>query len=259
VLVVEDNQVNQLVATGMLVNLGCTVDLAADGIEAVERLGRPHDYAAVLMDCRMPRMDGFDATRQVRRQEPDGRRVPIIAMTASALEGERERCLAAGMDDYLTKPVGPAELERVLREWVQLAGPPAAGAAPEPGRRPKAGPGDAHVLDRDRVEMLDGLVKDGVSFFERTAASFMGRVGSQLMAIREAVDRDNAMSLLTSAHQLKGSALNLGLPRVASAAEKLEALGIAGHTEGAEPLLVELTGEIGVAVAALQRATTARG
>ncbi|MCW2773315.1 MAG: barA 1 [Nocardioides sp.] len=260
VLVVEDNQVNQLVATGMLENLGYTVDLAADGVEAVERLTRPHDYAAVLMDCRMPRMDGFDATRQVRRREPVGRRVPIIAMTASALEGERERCLAAGMDDYLAKPVDAAELERVVREWVQPAGvPEAAGSPPGPAPRPKAAAHDALVLDQARITMLDGLVKDGVSFFERTAASFMGRVGSQLMAIREAVDRNNAMSLLTSAHQLKGSALNLGLPRVAAAAAKLEALGIAGHTEGARPMLTELIDEIEVAVAALQRATAARG
>ena len=117
-LVVEDNPVNQLVATGLLENMGCTVDVADDGIEAVERLTGAHPYAAVLMDCRMPRMDGYDATREVRRLEADGRRVPIIAMTASALEGERERCLAVGMDDFLTKPVDAAELERVIREWV---------------------------------------------------------------------------------------------------------------------------------------------
>jgi two-component system sensor histidine kinase/response regulator len=269
VLVVEDNQVNQLVATGMLENLGCTVDLAADGIEAVELLTRPHDYAAVLMDCRMPRLDGFDATREVRRREPVGRRVPIIAMTASALEGERERCLAAGMDDYLTKPVDTAELERVMREWVQSAGPAPAGRGErvDPPARTGAAAApvtvtattDDQVLDRERMAMLDGLVKDGVSFFERTAASFLGRVGSQLVAIREAVDRRNAMSLLTSAHQLKGSALNLGLPRVAEAAAQLEALGIAGHTDGAEPFLADLTREIEVAVAALQRATARRG
>jgi HPt (histidine-containing phosphotransfer) domain-containing protein len=111
------------------------------------------------------------------------------------------------------------------------------------------------VLDPDRIAMLDELRKDGVSFFERTAASFMGRVGNQLVAIREAVDRRNAMSLLTSAHQLKGSALNLGLPRVAAAAQQLESLGIAGTTEGSEPLLRELTAEVEIAVAALQRAT----
>jgi HPt (histidine-containing phosphotransfer) domain-containing protein len=104
--------------------------------------------------------------------------------------------------------------------------------------------------------MLDGLVKDGVSFFERTAASFLGRVGSQLVAIRDAVDRQDPMALLTSAHQLKGSALNLGLPRVGAAAAALESLGIDGRTDGAGALLDELTREVERAVAALQRATT---
>ena len=279
-LVVEDNRVNQLVAAGILENLGCTVDVAEDGIAAVELLTRPHDYAVVLMDCRMPRLDGFDATRQVREREPVGRRVPIIAMTASALEGERERCLEAGMDDYLTKPVDAAAMERALRSWVEpAAAPPAApapaaapaGADPGAGGGPTdAGPtgaddapapsppveGERGVLDPDRIAMLDDLRKDGVSFFERTAASFMGRVGDQLVAIREAVERDSAMSLLTSAHQLKGSALNLGLPRVAEAARRLEELGIAGTTEGAGPMLVDLNAEVELAVAALQRATT---
>ena len=270
-LVVEDNRVNQLVAAGILENLGCTVDVAEDGLAAVELLTRPHDYAVVLMDCRMPRLDGFDATRQVRKEEPVGRRVPIIAMTASALEGERERCLAAGMDDYLTKPVDARELERVLRDWVQpgepVAPPPATDADPapaataEPVGEPVPLPRtdlDRGVLDPDRVAMLADLRKDGVSFFERTAASFMGRVGNQLVAIRDAVERDSAMSLLTSAHQLKGSALNLGLPRVAAAAKKLEELGIAGTTEGAGPMLADLNAEVELAVAALQRATTDR-
>ncbi|GAB3198967.1 hypothetical protein GCM10027062_14530 [Nocardioides hungaricus] len=249
VLVVEDNRVNQLVATGILESLGCTVDVADDGIAAVNLLSRPHDYAVVLMDCRMPRLDGFDATRRVRRHEPIGRRVPIIAMTASALEGERERCLAAGMDDYLPKPVDAAELERVLREWVQPAGGP-----PSPAPEPVSEPAD-DVLDIERTEMLDGLVKDGVSFFQRTATSFINRIPAQLVAIREAMDRDNANSLLTSAHLVKGSALNLGLPRVARSAQALESLGIAGTTEGSEPLLAELHAEVELAVEALERAT----
>ena len=257
VLVVEDNRVNQLVATGILEHLGCTVDLAVDGVGAVERLTGQHEYAVVLMDCRMPRMDGFDATRRVREQEPVGRRVPIIAMTASALEGERERCLASGMDDYLTKPIDAAELERVLREWVGAPVDLTPEPVVEPVPAPRASP-DRGVLDPDRVAMLDELRKDGVSFFERTAASFMGRVGNQLVSIRDAVDRDSASSLLTSAHQLKGSALNLGLPRVAAAAQKLESLGIAGTTEGSGPLLRDLTAEVEIAVAALQRATTGR-
>ncbi len=249
VLVVEDNEINQMVAAGLLQNLGCTVDVAGDGLEAVELLTRPHEYAAVLMDCRMPRLDGFDATRQVRRREPVGRRVPIIAMTASAMEGERERCLASGMDDYLTKPVEPAELERVIREW-------ALPAEEETATAESDGDPEEGVLDTERIAMLDGLRKDGVSFFERTAASFMGRVGDQLMAIRAAIARGDAMGLLTSAHQLKGSGLNLGLPRVAEAAQALETLGIEGRTDGADPLLTHLTAEVEIAVAALQRATT---
>ena len=243
VLVAEDNEVNQLVAAGLLGNLGCTVDVVADGVEAVELLSRPHGYAAVLMDCRMPRLDGFDATRQVRRHEPEGRRVPIIALTASAMEGERERCLAAGMDDYLTKPVDATELERVVREWALPRADTDADAA-------------LPVLDAERIAMLEDLRKDGISFFERSAATFMGLVGNQLVAVRDAVDRADAMALLTAAHQLKGSALNLGLPRVADASARLEALGIEGHLTRAESLFVELTGEVERAVAALQQATT---
>jgi PAS domain S-box-containing protein len=258
VLVVEDNPVNQMVATGLLENLGCSVDVADDGVAAVERLSGPHGYAVVLMDCRMPRLDGFDATRQIRAQEPSGQRVPIIAMTASALEGERERCLEAGMDDYLTKPVDAAEVERALRTWADL---PVAPVAEQPVRRepPPEAAAVIGVLDPDRVRMLEGLVKDGTSFFERTAASFMGRVGDQLVAIRAAVERRNANALLTSSHQLKGSALNLGLPRVAAAAARLEALGTAGRTDGAEGMLDDLTAEVDVAVSALQQATAKGG
>src|SRR6478735_1488191 len=187
VLVVEDNQVNQLVATGLLENLGCEVEVAADGIEAVDRLAGEHGFAAVLMDCRMPRLDGFDATRAVRAREAksDGRRVPIIAMTASALEGERERCLAAGMDDFLTKPVNGTELERVVRRWTgtRLSERRTTGRTSTEDEPVATRP----VLDPDRVRMLHELKKDGISFFERTAASFISRVGDQVVAIRDAV------------------------------------------------------------------------
>jgi CheY-like chemotaxis protein len=205
------------------------------------------------MDCRMPRLDGFDATRQIRALEPAGRRVPIIAMTASALEGERERCLEAGMDDYLTKPVDAREVERALRTWADLTVDP---GTEEPTPREVAVDEAAAigVLDAERVLMLEGLVKDGTSFFERTAASFMGRIGDQVLAIREALERRNANSLLTSAHQLKGSALNLGLPRVAAAAARLEALGIAGRTDATDGMLDDLSAEVVIAVSALQQA-----
>ncbi|GAB3793439.1 response regulator [Nocardioides ungokensis] len=259
VLVVEDNQVNQMVATGLLETLGCEVEVVTDGAEAVQRLADEHDFDVVLMDCRMPRLDGFDATRAIRAQEPEGRRVPIIAMTASALEGERERCLAAGMDDFLSKPVNANDLERVVRRWTGARHAEPEDAMTEPQAAPDAAPEPdvpaPAALDLDRARMLHELKKDGISFFERTAASFMSRVDDQVLAIRGAVAAGDASALQQSAHQLKGSALNLGLPLVGATAARLEALGDAGTTAGAEDLLAELVREVDRAVAALQEAT----
>ena len=116
-LVVEDNVINQEVARGIAAKLGYTCDVVGDGIEALEALER-RGYGAVLMDCRMPNMDGFQATEEVRRREAGRRHVPIIAMTAGALREDRERCIDAGMDDYLTKPVKLRQLEAVLERWI---------------------------------------------------------------------------------------------------------------------------------------------
>jgi signal transduction histidine kinase/CheY-like chemotaxis protein len=121
VLVVEDNPVNQRVAARMLENLGITsIDLVANGVEATEAT-RHIEYDLILMDCQMPEMDGYEATRLIRLREDGRQRVPIVAMTAGAMAGDRERCFAAGMDDYLSKPVRIAELELSLMRWLQQA------------------------------------------------------------------------------------------------------------------------------------------
>ena len=127
VLVAEDNHVNQLVAVGMLGHLGYTTEVAGNGLEAVAALDRAC-FAAVLMDCQMPQMDGYVATRQIRDRERDGRRIPIIAMTASASATERDRCLSAGMDDFITKPVDPQILSSTLSRWIPS--PPTDSARP---------------------------------------------------------------------------------------------------------------------------------
>jgi two-component system sensor histidine kinase/response regulator len=120
VLVVEDNHVNQLVAVGILEYLGYTTEVAGNGLEALVSLART-PFAAVLMDCQMPEMDGFAATTEIRRIERNGVRVPVIAMTAGVTEGERERCFSAGMDDFVAKPVSPEELGATLARWISTS------------------------------------------------------------------------------------------------------------------------------------------
>jgi CheY-like chemotaxis protein len=119
ILVVEDNAANLKVAVRMVERLGHRADVAANGREAVSALDGVL-YDAVLMDCQMPEMDGYEATRKIRMNEPGGRRVPIIAMTAAALPRDRERCLAAGMDDYISKPVRLHIVAAVLERWIAV-------------------------------------------------------------------------------------------------------------------------------------------
>jgi CheY-like chemotaxis protein len=127
VLLVEDNLINQKVALHQLSRLGYAAHVASNGEEALKAAAL-HDYALVLMDCQMPLLDGFEATRRIRDAErASGRRLPVVAMTANAAEGDRERCLAAGMDDYLPKPIARAALAAMLQRYVPL--PLQAGAA----------------------------------------------------------------------------------------------------------------------------------
>jgi two-component system, sensor histidine kinase len=119
VLLVEDNIVNQTVTKGMLQRFGVTVDTASDGEQAF-RLHAGQQYDVILMDCQMPTMDGFETTRRLRKKEEQeqARHTPIIALTANAMEGDRERCIAAGMDDYLAKPINREALVRCLQRWL---------------------------------------------------------------------------------------------------------------------------------------------
>jgi CheY-like chemotaxis protein len=147
VLVAEDNPINQLLAVRMLEKLGYNADVAGDGREALAALAQT-TYAAVLMDCQMPELDGYDATREIRRRERDSdQHLPIIAMTAHSMPGDREKCLAAGMDDYISKPIRASALRETLERNLPAAtGTPASETAPA-GGRPQTQPSGGESAD----------------------------------------------------------------------------------------------------------------
>ncbi|QIG44129.1 response regulator [Nocardioides anomalus] len=214
VLVVEDNAINQLVAEGMLRRLGYDVTLAGNGSAAVAWVAaEPDRFDAILMDCQMPVMDGFDATRAIRAQEDDGRHTPIIAMTAAALTEEREQCFAAGMDDFLTKPVDPARLEATLARWVPR-------------------PSVAEPADRDHVaSRLGELRAMGLepALLVQLVGAYDDVVRDSLVAVRDAVRVADHAEVARQAHALRGAASNLGLAGLVELCRAVEAAAGAGE------------------------------
>jgi PAS domain S-box-containing protein len=245
ILLVEDNPVNRMVAVGMLQALGHETDSAEDGIVALGLL-QEHRYDAVLLDVQMPRMDGYATARAIREGErhSGAPRLPIIALTAAAIDGERERCLQAGMDDFLTKPLAPNGLSAALRRWL--------GGTDEGDRRWTAdvdrsaatlAPVEAEQpphLDLDRLRMLRDLVPGSTAYLDRALDNFLRNSAAAEETLRRAVADGDARAVGFHAHTLKGSAANLGLAQVAEVAELLQRIGDSRDLEGAEVLLTQL-------------------
>jgi PAS domain S-box-containing protein len=236
VLVVEDNPVNQKVAARMLENIGCRVDVAADGREALDLLSRlPYDV--VFMDCMMPEMDGYDATAAIRRIPGPRSRTPVVAMTANAMQGDRERCLSAGMDDYISKPVRAEKLRAAVERWTgRRQGPRSLTPPPAPvGRIPV----DLATLDR-----LGGLQPEGgtdiiVEFIE----IFLTDLPARRAAIREAVASGNGAAVATAAHALKGSSAYMGAEELHRLCQDLEVAGLKDDHRAAGSIMVALDAE----------------
>jgi two-component system sensor histidine kinase/response regulator len=227
VLLVEDNSVNQLVALGQLQRLGHECVVASAGGAALD-LVRTEVFDLVLMDCQMPDMDGYEATRQIRRMDGAAGRVPVIAITAHALPGEREKCLAAGMNDYLAKPVSLEQLGAVIRLWASKRSESQT-AEPDPAME-----GDEHhVLDRERVSSFLAITRTQSGFLDGLVKTFRQDVPSRLDALRAAASNGDAEDLALAAHALKSSSGTVGAKRMYAVAATLERDAIDGRLDGA--------------------------
>jgi len=229
ILLAEDNVVNQKVAVRQLQKLGYRADAVANGREAVEALGRI-TYDLVLMDCQMPEMDGYEATAEIRRREGAARHTPIVAMTANALEGDREKCLAAGMDDYVSKPVRPEELAAVLERLLasEASGVRPAGATPEEVSPPVDVERMRQAMGDDPEEVADIL---GV---------YLEQMSESLGKLAAAVESGDAAAVEMVAHNCVGASANCGMSAVVGPLRELERMGRENRLAGAGRLRAQV-------------------
>lgn len=240
ILLAEDDHVNQVLATRLLERDGHAVDLAANGREAVER--SRDGYDVILMDVQMPVLSGLEATARIRAREAEGGpRTPIVALTANAMDGDRERCLAAGMDGYVPKPLDPALLRQAIADallaeapWRGAAGP--AATASVPSAHDEAAP-------FDRARALQRLGGDSVLLIELSAL-FLAESPGLFEAVTSALDRADAAALERAAHTVKSAAGTLAAGGVAAAASVLEAIGRGGDLGDAPAAVAALLAEV---------------
>ena len=225
ILLAEDNLVNQILTVKILKNRGHQVTLAANGREAVAAFQKD-DFDLILMDIQMPEMDGFEATSTIRKLMYEKRNregqiaaIPIVAMTAHAMKGDREKCLAAGMDNYVSKPINPEELFRVIKEVVQTRNEQKKKSARNPEAHEPLSP-KTFDLDQAREATLDDE-----EIFQEITSLFLEGLPDHLDKIKKAIAANDAPALNQAAHSLKGSVGNFGAPKAYEKAYRFELLG----------------------------------
>ncbi|WUR15003.1 response regulator [[Empedobacter] haloabium] len=256
VLLAEDNPVNVEVASAMLESLGLDVARACNGEEALAAV-RQGEFDLVLMDCQMPVMDGMAATAEIRRYEQQqgrARQLPVIAITANALQGDRETCLAAGMDDYLSKPFTQQNLSDTLARWVALPraatvhhadpvpvpAPPAPASAAPPIESPVAG----GAINRRALDAIRALSADkGEALLQRVIQAFVTDTPAHLQTLHAALAQANADDMRRAAHSLKSASANVGADTLAQLCKDMEQLGRNDSTAGAAALLAGMERE----------------
>lgn len=215
ILLAEDNHINQLVATQMLEQLGHDVRLAKNGIEAVD-IASAESFDLIIMDCQMPEMDGYEATKKIKEMQKAGdiKNTPIVAFTAHAMEGDREKCEEAGMDDYLSKPVNEDQLIAMISKW-SIATDMMEGAEDEP----KNEPSKYKYLDETTIKNLHDLMGDS---FKDLMAAFKTNIEKLIADMGEAVSNGDDNMLSKLAHTVKSPAAQVGAAKLSEAAKELE-------------------------------------
>jgi CheY-like chemotaxis protein/HPt (histidine-containing phosphotransfer) domain-containing protein len=244
VLVAEDNAVNQQLALLVLQKLGYRAEVTANGLEALQALER-EPYDVVLMDVQMPTMDGLEATRRIHQRWPEGRRPHVIAATASAMQEEREACLAAGMDDYLSKPIRVEELAAALRRCrPHIAPQPPApaggsgeGAQVPPEREPQGQPAIAGVLHPPALERLVETIGDERTLLTTLISTFLSDAPRLVAAARRGLEHGRTDEIRRAAHTLKSNGATFGATSLSELSRQLEALARSGILEGADELI----------------------
>lgn len=237
VLLAEDQPVNQRVAMAMLGNLGYRVHVVADGARAVEAAALT-SYRAILMDCQLPVLDGYQATEAIRAREDHGRRTPIIAVTATETEFDQQRCWTAGMDDYLTKPLTLRTLGAVMDRWGPGGSRPSfaferSGVVVDDGPPASAPP----VLDAQVIARLERLgASAGVDLMGQLITLFLAESNTSIVAMREAIAGGDAVAVRRSAHALSGASANLGATGLARLCGTLASDGSTDDLERPERL-----------------------
>ena len=221
----------------MLEGLGLDVSRACNGKEALRSV-QHGDFDLILMDCQMPVMDGFAATNEIRRHEKQrgrGRGLPIIAITANALQGDRESCLAAGMDDYLSKPFTQQALGQTISRWISL---PRMAPPQEP---PAANGLPAEQINRQALENIRALsAVHGDALLERVLQAYLDDTPTHLQTLRQAIASGNTSQVRKAAHSLKSSSANVGADVLAQRCKEMEQLARNDTTAGAAALLVDM-------------------
>jgi diguanylate cyclase (GGDEF)-like protein len=255
ILLAEDNIINQEVAKGILKVIGCQVQIAQNGLEAVEKTSIK-DFDLILMDCHMPLMDGFEAAKQIRKQERETNRkpTPIIALTADVQKGVIDQCADVGMNDYLSKPYTRKQLQQALEKWLQQKASPKTETLTKKQIESNS---ESSLLDQSALENLRPLTtSSGENLLDKAISLFFETAPTEIIDLKDAYDKSDAVKIGKIAHNFKSSCANLGAMAMAKNAAALESMGREGQIQQAKALIDTLCEQLPHVINALQKELT---